>query len=74
MLPEEVSVKFHRGNEWMIDPSSWDVDLKLSPDILRRSCKLDRERNTSCLSSLSEILPRPCGFSTPQIIFERLII
>lgn len=61
MLPEEVSVKF-RGNEWMIDPSSWDVDLKLSSDILRRSCKLDRERNTSCLSFCSRYYCVPADF------------
>lgn len=74
MLPEEVGVKFRLGNEWMIDPFSRDVDLKLSLDILRRSCKLDRERNTSCLSLLSGTLLRPRGFSSLQIIFERLII
>lgn len=47
MLPEEAGVKFRPGNEWMIDPSSRDVDLKFSPDILQRSCKLDRVSNTS---------------------------
>lgn len=74
MLPEEVGVKFRLSNEWMIDPSSRDVDLRFSSDILRRSCKLDRVICHDCLRHPPLLHFYIVAFFSPLINLEKLIL